>query len=67
MGVWKMRGVENTECGNAECGECVENFNFQFQFQFSISNAEKQCVNNKKKEKKNAMSHCILRCAGLRW
>ena len=27
MGVWKMRGVEN-----AECGKCVENFNFPSHF-----------------------------------
>ena len=26
-GVWKMRGVEN-----AECGKCVENFNFPSHF-----------------------------------
>ena len=60
-GVWKMQGVEN-----AECGKYVENF--PFQFPTSISNAEKQFVNNKKKKKekeKNAMNHCILRCAGL--
>ena len=54
-----MRSVEN-----AESGKYIENFNFPFQFQFAISNAEKQSVNNKRK-RKNAMKHCILRCAGL--
>ena len=44
-----MRDVENAECRT--------NFNVR-------RNAEKQCVKKKEKEK-NAMNHCILRCAGL--
>ena len=45
-GVWKMRGVENAECGkcgvckrrgveNAECGKCVEHFNFPFKYEIN--------------------------------
>ena len=65
-GVWKMRGVENEECG--KCGvwkmrsvEQISLFHINFR-----RNAEKQCVKKKGKEK-NAMNHCILRCAGLGW
>ena len=60
-GVWRMSCVEN-----AECGKCMENFNFPFQFQFAISNAEKQCVNNKRKRKKrNESLHFKMRRAGM--
>ena len=56
--VWKMRGVEN-----AECGKCVQKF--QFSVSLCHSNVDKQCVNdkkkNKKKKQKNAMHYCILR------
>ena len=53
--MWKMRGVENAECG--KCGV----WKMRRKFQFPILNAEK------KKKKKNAMNHCILRCTGLGW
>ena len=81
-GVWKMRSVENAGCGkcgvwkmwgveNAECGKCgVWKMRRKFQFSVSLchSNVDKQCVNDKKKQKqKNAMHYCILRCARLGW
>ena len=65
-----MRSVESADCGKYGVWKVrsVENFNLTisisiFHFNF-LRNAEKQCVNNKKK---NVMNHCILRCAGLGW
>ena len=63
-GVWKMRSVENAECGkrgvwktrsveNAGCGKCgVWKMRRKFQFSVSLchSNKDKQCVNDKKKK-----------------
>ena len=63
-GVWKMRSVENVECGkcgvqkmrsveNAECGNCV---NIPFQFFIPMrknSVGQLECY-------KNAMHHCIF-------
>ena len=48
-----MWGVEN-----AECGKCIENFNLPFQMR-------RNSVLTIKEKEKNAMNHCILRCAGM--
>ena len=64
-GVWKMRGVENAGC--VKCGVCKMRRKFQISVSISHSNAEKQCINNKKikikTKKRDASLH--LRCAGL--
>ena len=52
-GVWKLRSVESAEYR-------------KFQFSISISGEmRRNSVLTIKKKKKNAMNHCILRCAGL--
>lgn len=54
-GVWKMRGVEMSR-------------KFQFSVSISHSNAEKQCVNNKKKrktKKRYTSLHFKMRRAGM--
>ena len=55
-GVWKMRGVENAECG--KCGVWKMRRKFQFSVSLSHSNADKQCVNNKKPSRKPIISGC---------
>ena len=67
-GVWKMRGVENEECG--KCGvwkmRIVENFNFPFQFQFSISisgEMRRNSVLTIKKKKRDESLHFKMRRA----
>ena len=55
-----MRAVENVECG--KCGM----WKMHRKFQFAISNAEKQCVNNKRKRKeRNESLHFKMRRAGM--
>ena len=56
-GVWKMRGVENVGCG--KCRVWKMRRKFQFSVSLSHSNADKQCVSNKKINK-NKKKRCII-------
>ena len=66
-GVWKMRSVENAGCG--KCGVWKMRRKFQFSVSLCHSNVDKQCVNDKKKNKKtkkrDALLHFKMRKVGM--
>ena len=57
-GVWKMRSVESAECRKFQFSISISIFHFNFR-----RNAEKQCVNNKKKRDESL--HFKMRRAGM--
>ena len=65
---WKTRGVENAGCG--KCGvwkmRSVENA-FSISISVEMRRNSVLTIKKKRKRKKCAMNHCILRCAGLGW